>query len=226
MPPTAATALPAVPAPAAPGPGRPRDPKVDEAVLASTRQLLAEVGYRRLTVDAAARRAGVSRTTLRLRWKSKAQLVFDALAPEPEMFRVPDGGSLAADLSACVANAVRFFRSAGVGEAFQGLVDDCRDQPELRAALLANVNVPTLLGYQAMVDRAVARGEAQAGTDPAALLDIVAGAVLYRVSVSGLDLDRLSADLVDLLSAGIRRPGPARSARLSRSSRSTNDKGA
>jgi AcrR family transcriptional regulator len=214
MPPATTTVPHAAPAPATAGPGRPRDPKVDQAALGATRQLLAEVGYRRLTVDAAARRAGVSRTTLRLRWKSKAQLVFDALAPDPEMFRVPDGGSLEADLGACVANAVRFFRSAGVGEAFQGLVDDCRDQPSVRAALLANVGAPTLLGYQAMVDRAVARGEAVAGTDPAVLLDIVAGAVLYRVSVSSLDLDTLSMELVALLSAGIRR------------SRTNNDKGA
>jgi AcrR family transcriptional regulator len=214
MPPATTTVPHAAPAPANAGPGRPRDPKVDEAVLGATRRLLAEVGYRRLTVDAAARRAGVSRTTLRLRWKSKAQLVFDALAPDPEMFRVPDGGTLEADLGACVANAVRFFRSAGVGEAFQGLVDDCRDLPSVRAALLDNVNAPTLLGYQAMVDRAVARGEAVAGTDPAVLLDIVAGAVLYRVSVSSLDLDTLSIELVALLSAGIRR------------SRTDNDKGA
>ena len=207
-----ATATARAASPAATGPGRPRNPKVDEAVLGATRSLLAEVGYRRLTVDAAARRAGVSRTTLRLRWKSKAQLVFDALAPDAEMFRVPDGGSLEADLAACVANAVRFFRSAGVGEAFQGLVDDCRDQPSVRAALLEHVNAPTLLGYQAMVDRAVARGEARAGTDPAVLLDIVAGAVLWRVSVSNLDLDLLSTQLVALLSAGIRRAAPSKGA--------------
>lgn len=219
MPPaTATTQLASAPATASTGPGRPRDPKVDEAVLAATHQLLAEVGYRRLTVDAVAKLAGVSRTTLRLRWKSKAQLVFDALAPDPGMFTVPDGGSLEADLAACVANAVRFFRSAGGGGVFQGLVDDCRDQPEVRDALLANVNAPTLLGYRAMVDRAVARGEAEAGTDPAVLLDIVAGAVLYRVSVSALDVDRLSTELVELLSAGIRRPR--------KSNRSNNHKGA
>jgi AcrR family transcriptional regulator len=214
MPPASATTVNATttapPTPA--GPGRPRDPKVDEAVLGATRKLLAQVGYRRLTVDAAARMAGVSRTTLRLRWKSKAQLVFDALAPDPAMFRVPDGGSLEADLAACVANAVRFFRSAGVGATFQGLVDDCRDQPSVRAALLENVNAPTLLGYQAMLDRAVARGEAGEGADPAVLLDLVAGAVLYRLSVSGLDVDVLSTELVDLLSAGIRRRGPSKGA--------------
>src|SRR5579864_8417337 len=107
-------------------PGRPRDPKVDESVLAATRQLLAEVGYRRLTGDAVARAAGVCRTTVRLRWKSKAELVFDALAPDVVVFQAPDSGSLESDVRACVDAAVRFFRSAAVGAAFQGLVDDCR----------------------------------------------------------------------------------------------------
>lgn len=186
-------------------PGRPRDPKVDEAALRVTRELLAEVGYRRFTIDAVARRAGVSRTTLRLRWKSKAELVFDAVFPEIEELSVVDSGSLESDLRACASNAVRFFRSSSVGAAFQGLIEDCRHQPEIRATLLARVNEPTVLGYRAMIERAVERGEAELSTDPDVLLDIVAGAVLYRFSVSGLDLGRLEDQLVDILGAGIRR---------------------
>jgi AcrR family transcriptional regulator len=207
-PPPPPASPPAAPAPADRSPGRPRDPRVDEAVLAATRELLAEVGYRRLTAEEAARRAGVSRTTLRLRWKSKAELVFDAVAPDARQFQAPDGGSLEADLRACIDNAISFFRSAAVGAAFQGLIDDCRDQPLVRAALLEQVNTPTLLGYRTMVERAVARGEAAAGTDPATLLDIVAGAVLYRVTVSRLELGELTDELVELLSAGIRRKLP------------------
>lgn len=187
-------------------PGRPRDPRVDEAVLAATRQLLAEVGYRSLAVDAVARRAGVSRTTLRLRWKSKAELVFDALAPDPHQFTVTDGGSLEADVRACVDNAVGFFRSAAVGAAFQGLIEDCRDQTRVRDGLIALVYAPTLASFQAMVARAVERGEASVGTDPAVLLDVIAGAVLYRISLGMSNVDRLADELVALLCAGIRRP--------------------
>lgn len=186
-------------------PGRPRDPRVDEAVLAATLELLAEVGYRGLTADAAARRAGVSRTTLRLRWKSKAELVFDALAPDPHHFAVTDGGSLEADVRSCVDNAVEFFRTAAVGAAFQGLIDDCRDQPRVRDALIERVYAPTLGAFQAMIERAVARGEASVGTDPSVLLDVIAGAVLYRFSLSMGNVDRLADELVALLCAGIRR---------------------
>jgi AcrR family transcriptional regulator len=192
------------------GAGRPRDPKVDGAILKATLELLASDGYRLLSVDRVAKRAGISRTTLRLRWKSKAELVFDALAPDTSGLVVPDTGALETDLRVCVANAIAFFRSAGVGGAFQGLVEDCRHQPKVRAALLERVNAPTLLSYDAMLARARARGEAGTDVDPQTLLDIVAGAVLYRTSVSTLDLEELERQLVQVLAAGIRRTADPR----------------
>jgi AcrR family transcriptional regulator len=186
------------------GAGRPRDPKVGDAILQATLELLASDGYRLLSVDGVARRAGVSRTTLRLRWKSKAELVFEALSPDTAGLLVPDTGALETDLRVCVANATGFFRSAGVGGAFQGLVEDCRHQPKVRAALLERVNAPTVLSYDAMLARARARGEAGPDVDAQALLDIVAGAVLYRTSISALSLDELERQLVAILAAGIR----------------------
>src|SRR5579871_6471621 len=92
--------------------GRPRDASIDEAVLEAARVLLVELGYRRLALDAVARQAGVSRTTVRLRWKSKAELVFDALSPDPDILVVPDTGSLEGDIRRCVENTVTLFRSA------------------------------------------------------------------------------------------------------------------
>jgi AcrR family transcriptional regulator len=186
------------------GAGRPRDPKVDGAVLRATRELLASDGYRLLSVDKVAKRAGVSRTTIRLRWKSKAELVFDAISPDTSGLVIPDTGCLETDLQTCVANAIGFFRSAGIGGAFQGLVEDCRHQPKVRAALFERVNAPTVRSYDAMLARARARGEAGSDTDAQSLLDIVAGAVLYRTSVSSLDLSSLERQLVEILAAGIR----------------------
>src|SRR6478609_109923 len=56
-----------------PGPGRPRDPRVEESVLAATRELLVEVGYARLSYEL------VGRRTLYRRWPNKAHIVHDAL---------------------------------------------------------------------------------------------------------------------------------------------------
>lgn len=46
-----------------------------------TRSMLRELGYRALTADAVAERAGVAKTTLYRRWPSKSALVASALAP-------------------------------------------------------------------------------------------------------------------------------------------------
>ena len=47
-----------------PARGRPRDPRRREAILEAAAMLLVEVGYDRMTVDALAARAGVSKPTI------------------------------------------------------------------------------------------------------------------------------------------------------------------
>ncbi|HXY43885.1 MAG TPA: TetR/AcrR family transcriptional regulator [Acidimicrobiales bacterium] len=185
------------------GAGRPRDPRVDEAILQATRELLVSRGYRRLAVDAVARRAGVSRTTVRLRWKSKAELVFDAVSPDARILQVPDTGSLEGDVGGCVANTVRLFRSAPMRAAFQGLLDDARNHPDVRQALSERIYRPSIEGFSRLVDRAVARGEIHQPIDADVLFDVIAGSSLYRLTVSGGDPARLADQLVAILTAGL-----------------------
>src|SRR3954467_10092521 len=59
--------------------GRPRDPKLDEAIILATRALLVRDGYSRMTLGDIAAEAGVSRPTLYRRWANKLSLVADAL---------------------------------------------------------------------------------------------------------------------------------------------------
>jgi len=188
------------------GAGRPRDPRVDEAILRATRDLLVTLGYQRLALDAVARRAGVSRTTVRLRWKSKAELVFDAVSPDPQILQVPDTGSLEGDIRRCVDNTVRLFRSAPMRAAFQGLLDDVRNHPDVRRALAERIYRPSIEGFSRLVARAVARGEIRQPIDGDVLFDVIAGSSLYRLTVSGGDAARLADQLVAVLTAGLAAP--------------------
>ncbi|WP_254848128.1 helix-turn-helix domain-containing protein, partial [Mycobacterium avium] len=61
--------------------GRPRDPRIDAAVLRATVELLAETGYPGLLVSAIAQRAGTSKPAIYRRWPSKAHLVHEAVFP-------------------------------------------------------------------------------------------------------------------------------------------------
>ena len=64
----------------APARGRPRDPRRREAILRAAIALVAEVGYDRMTVDALAARAGVSKPTIYRRWPGgKAEILVEAI---------------------------------------------------------------------------------------------------------------------------------------------------
>ena len=70
----------------------------EREILDAALEVLAEVGYDRLTMDAVAQRAKASKATLYRRWNSKATLVVDALATQKATPPVPDSGDLRTDL--------------------------------------------------------------------------------------------------------------------------------
>ena len=69
-------------------------------ILEATLEVLAEVGYDRLTMDAVAARAKASKATLYRRWNDKASLVVDALLVVKHTAETPDTGTLRGDLIA------------------------------------------------------------------------------------------------------------------------------
>jgi AcrR family transcriptional regulator len=60
--------------------GRPRDERCSNRITAATLELLADVGYDRLTMESVAERAQTSKATLYRRWSSKAELVATAIS--------------------------------------------------------------------------------------------------------------------------------------------------
>ena len=80
------------------GAGRPRDPRIDAAILRATADLLVEIGYSSLTMAAVAERAHTTKTALYRRWSSKAELVHEAAFPAaPTAIETPPG-NIAADI--------------------------------------------------------------------------------------------------------------------------------
>src|SRR5438552_7396577 len=99
--------------PGRPRRGRPRDPAVDEAILTAAVDLLAEVGYARLTMEQVAARAGVGKASLYLRWPNKVALVAEAIQHRAAVIpALPDTGSLPADMRAFLRALLRG-RAAG-----------------------------------------------------------------------------------------------------------------
>ena len=177
-------------------PGRPRSAAADAAILAATREALVELGWSRLTLGDVATRAGVAKTTLYRRWSGKHELVVDAVAELFDELRLPDSGTLAADIEGVV---LQFAAILARPEAKSGLMavvaESTRDdalRERIRASIVERQKRLVLEGRA----RAQARGELppEPGPEEAArtadlIFDMVAGAVVHRTLVSGKPAD-------------------------------------
>ncbi|MFB6552161.1 TetR/AcrR family transcriptional regulator [Streptomyces sp. NPDC056405] len=180
--------------------GRPRSAAADTAILAATRAALVDLGWSKLTLGDVATRAGVAKTTLYRRWAGKNELVVDAVAELFDELRLPDRGSLAADIEGVV---LQFAAILARPEAKSGLMavvaESTRDdalRERIRASIVERQKRLVLEGRA----RAQARGELPPETDPAEaartadlIFDVVAGSVVHRSLVSAKPVDTVWA---------------------------------
>lgn len=144
--------------------GRPRDPGVDAAIRAATLELLAEVGYARLTMDQVAVQARVSKSSLYLRWPNKVALVADALQHRARAVpNVPDTGSLPGDMRVFLSGLLRSRGEAA--RALAAVSGEIATNPELRQAWHRGLAGMLTGCLRVIVDRAVERGELSADSD-------------------------------------------------------------
>ena len=172
-------------------PGRRSDPRTEQAILAATRELLATNGVRGLTVEGVAARAGVAKTTIYRRYRSKDELALAVLIDMVEnVAAVPDLGDSRAELVRFVDRAVQILGSTLMGRVMQGLVSDLADDPALAAAFRERVVGRRVAEIRRIVERGIARGELAPSADPEVLNELLFGPLYYRLLLSGKPLDR------------------------------------
>ncbi len=88
-------------------PGRPRSAQSHQAILQAALELLAEVGFAAMSMDAIAARAGVGKTTIYRRYASKEELVADAIESIREEIVIPDTGNFQSDIDTLIQNAAQ-----------------------------------------------------------------------------------------------------------------------
>ncbi|MGB2922830.1 MAG: TetR/AcrR family transcriptional regulator [Mycobacterium sp.] len=164
----------------APGAGRPRDPRIDAAILRATADLLVEIGYPNVTMAAVAERAGTTKTALYRRWSSKTELVHEAAFPAAPTAIQDPPGDIAADLRAMIEAARDVFTSPVVRAALPGLIADMSVDAELSGRVTARFT--DLFGaVRARLHDAVERGEVRSGVDPDRLVGLIGGATLLAL---------------------------------------------
>jgi AcrR family transcriptional regulator len=187
--------------------GRPRDDAREQAIVDAAMELLAEVGYEAMSMEAIAVRARSSKATIYRRWPGKAELVAEAMRrrAEPVLEDLPDTGSLRGDLLA-LADRVCASMEGVHGGLICGLAVAVRADPELGHLLRAHMHEYQLSLVADLVSRAEARDEIAPGADPNLILQVAPGVAFFH-QMGGEPLDTAFVQhLVDAVLIPLLRP--------------------
>jgi AcrR family transcriptional regulator len=170
--------------PARPTRGRPRDTGRDTAILDATSQLLVDVGYDQLSIEAVAARAGVGKTTIYRRYPGKAALVAAAVDRRgpwtpPDISIGPLRDALLATVH-WMANEISAEQVGLLGAVFSGM----RHDPDLATAMREVLHRDQAV----LVDGVATRSAGTADLPPGAaqlIAEVATALVVYRVVVTG-----------------------------------------
>lgn len=178
-------------------PTRPRvEGEREDEILDSTVELLIELGYDRLTMDAVAKRARASKATLYRRWESKASLVVEALIRAKQSPHIDDHdtGSLREDLLStfCGSHGINETATQVLGSVITALSTD----PDFAAQFREKFIAPKVALTQAIYRRAQERGEISADIDLDVIGPALAGILLHRTFILGVAPDDATIERV------------------------------
>lgn len=174
-----------------------RSESIRLAVLNAADDLLVEQGFAGTTIEGIATRAGVAKQTIYRWWKSKVDILLDALADDARealAWHEP-AGTAAEDLVAHLHRVADFFQEPA-GQVFQALLGhaqlDMDAAASLRTGFLREQRERDLEGLRVTVQR-------HTGSEPGEeildrLTDLLLGPLYYRVLVFGQQADKALLD--------------------------------
>ncbi len=164
-------------------PGRRRDPSLEPRVVAAALAVYAEAGWSGFSFDAVARRAGVGKAPLYLRWASKEDLLLAAFGAHTTAITITDSGNLRDDLTEYTCRLIDS-KAGPDGWAFLRLHLEATVIPALHASFSSQIANPHVEGARALLDRALERGDLRTGSPTDLMLDSLYGAVLIKIILS------------------------------------------
>ena len=164
-------------------PGRRRDPSLEPRVVAAALAVYAEAGWSGFSFDAVARRAGVGKAPLYLRWANKEDLLLAAFGAHTTAITITDSGNLRDDLTEYTCRLIDS-KAGPDGWAFLRLHLEATVIPALHASFSSQIASPHVEGARALLDRALERGELRPGSPTDLMLDSLYGAVLIKIILS------------------------------------------
>lgn len=177
--------------------GRPPAAGTEAKILAATREILAAGGVRSLTMEGVAARAGVAKTTVYRRYRSRDDL---ALAVLIDMVRIVTAGPEVGDVRAELVNVLRatldVLRTTLMGRVMQGLVSELAVDPQLSESFRERVVSLRIAEVGRVLAAGAERGELRPDLDVGLVHELLFGPVYYRLFLSGEPLEPSFADRI------------------------------
>jgi AcrR family transcriptional regulator len=164
-----------------PNPAR-RNERSRQAILTATADLIGEVGYTKLAVEAIAARAGVGKQTIYRWWPDKGAVVLDAylaLVGADQGLTFPDRGDLEADLRVVLETMVDSLTDPVFDQRYRALLTAIQDDPKLSSALLDRLLKPWLDATEERLRAAQHAGKIQ-DVDLDVAAELLYGPIYYR----------------------------------------------
>ncbi|MGW6359830.1 TetR/AcrR family transcriptional regulator [Streptomyces sp. NPDC055092] len=179
---------------------------VTDAIRAAVFEELAAVGYARMSIEGIARRAGVGKTAVYRRWRSKLHLVLDLVsAIAVQGLPAPDTGSLEGDLRLLYEVTSRALKHPVAGQIIPDLQAEAARNPDIAEAMQKALREGQHGVASGIVRSAAARGEVRADLDEDLALDLISGPLYWRAVVVRTPLPKgYLGKLASATAAGLR----------------------
>jgi AcrR family transcriptional regulator len=162
-------------------PGRPRSTKSHQAILKAALELLGEVGFENMSIEAISARAGVGKTTIYRRYKSKEELVADAIESIRQDVVIPDTGNLDNDLDELIENAAQITLSPLGRQTIAMIISSAASNSQFAQIYWTKYLQPRREAFASVIERAKMRNEIQVDVDSGLIFDSMSGIMLYAL---------------------------------------------
>ncbi len=181
--------------------GRPRSKSSKEAIINSTIELIESVGYEKLKIVDIAKEAGVGKQTIYRWWKSKAELVIEAVLEDANKnVLIPDTGSLIEDLRQFISASCTRSDSQASRNMLSGLLMAGRKDAETLKLFRESFIETRRSTLRQILLRHQKTGQIGETVDLELILDLVYGPMWYRLLVEHAPLDVTFANkLIDVI---------------------------
>jgi AcrR family transcriptional regulator len=170
--------------------GRPRREAVRQAILRATLELVSTSGFRAITMDQIALKAGVGKMTVYRRWPNKAALVMDSLAQlVGPATAFPSAARSLDRLSKQLFLQARFFRGS-YGTLIRSLLAESQFDENLAREFRERWIMPRRAGVLGILGQAVEEGDLKAGVDLEIATDQLYGPIYYRMLIGSGKIDK------------------------------------